>query len=210
MKSIEEHNAANEEKWSRRALTFDRKRNGIFRYLQWELIRYARIHSPCNFLDLGCGTGWAVRYVARRLDGQGRFVGIDISKGMIEKARLQAVEVSNIEFYEASAEQLPVQPAIFDVVICSNSFHHYLLPVIALKEIVRVLRPGGKVYILDVTSDDFFVRWVDRSTRAREMEHVRYYSSAEYWRMFTEAGITHVLSSHLKILYPLKVHVGTK
>ncbi len=210
MKNIVDHNAANEAKWSQRSITFDRKWNDIFRYLQWELIRYAGIQAPCNFLDVGCGTGWAVRYASRLLNGNGRFVGIDLSKGMIERAKKQVNHHSNVEFLEGSAEHLPVESGNFDTIICTNSFHHYLLPVEALEEMNRILRPGGRVFILDLTSDDYFSRWIDRRTRANEKEHVKYYSSAEFQRMFTEAGIWPILSRPLKILYPLKVHVGEK
>ena len=149
MTNIYDHNAANEAKWTHRSITFDQKRFDIFRYLQWELVRYAQIEPPCDFLDLGCGTGWAVCYLARKFEGNGRFVGVDISKGMIERARRHAAGMSQVEFYESSAEHIPVESASFDVVICTNSFHHYLEPLEALKEIRRILRPAGKLFILD-------------------------------------------------------------
>ncbi len=210
MKNLQQHNTANAEKWNRRAVTFDQKRFDIFRYLQWELIRYARIQSPCNFLDIGCGTGWAVRYIANRLNGNGRFVGIDISKGMIERARRHAAGLQNVEFYEGSAEKLPVESASFDTVICSNSFHHYFQPVEALKEMRRILHPHGKLFILDLTADDFFFRWVDERTRIKEKEHVKFIAAPNFNICSRLPGIRHIRSVTLKILYPLKVHIGEK
>jgi ubiquinone/menaquinone biosynthesis C-methylase UbiE len=80
MNDLYDHKAANEQKWSQRAATYDDKRFDYFRFMQRELIASAKITSPSNFLDLGCGTGWAVYYVAKLLDGKGKFIGVDISK----------------------------------------------------------------------------------------------------------------------------------
>jgi ubiquinone/menaquinone biosynthesis C-methylase UbiE len=205
-----DHNAANEKKWSRRAANFDNRRYDYFRLLQRLLVRETRIKPACTFLDLGCGTGWAVRYAADLLAGNGRFVGIDLSQGMIEKAKSDSTGLINVEFHQANADDLPFDEGIFDTVICSNSFHHYLRPIEALKEVRRVLKPGGKIQILDITADDALIRWIDKRVKRREKEHVKFYSSAEYAQLFNQAGLKHVRSSRLKILYPLKVHVGEK
>ena len=210
MNNTYDHNAANEKKWSQRAITYDDKRQDYFRFMQRQLIVSAEIKPPATFLDLGCGTGWAVRHVATLLGEQGRFVGIDISKGMIEKARSNSTGVPNVEFYEASADKLPLDNDLFDAVICSNSFHHYLQPVEALKEVKRVLKPNGRVHILDITADDFFIRQINQIIKGQEREHVSFYGTPEYARMFSKAGLKHVQSRRLKSLYPLKVHVAKK
>jgi ubiquinone/menaquinone biosynthesis C-methylase UbiE len=205
-----DHNAANEQKWNQRAASYDDKWHGYFRFMQRELIASAGINSPSNFLDLGCGTGWAVRHVADLLAGKGKFIGVDISKGMIEKAKSNATGIPNVEFYEASAENLPFDNDYFDTAICSNSFHHYLHPEEALKEVKRVLRPNGRIHILDITADDWFMRWIDERVRAGEKEHIRFYSTTEYASMFVRVGLKYIRSSRVKMLYPLKVHVGEK
>lgn len=210
MNNTYDRNAANQQKWSQRAATYDEKRFDYFRFIQRELIASAKIVSPSNLLDLGCGTGWAVCYVAKLSEGKGKCVGVDISKGMIEKAKRNATSLPNVEFYEVSAEDLPFDNDNFDVVICSNSFHHYSQPEKALIEVERVLKPNGRIHILDVTADDFFIRWIDARVKAREKEHVKFYSTSEYARLFTRAGLKYIRSSRVKLLYPLKVHVGGK
>jgi ubiquinone/menaquinone biosynthesis C-methylase UbiE len=205
-----DRDAANEKKWTRRAAHFDDRSNDIFRFLQWTLISTLKITPPCAFLDLGCGTGWAVRYVARLLAGKGIFVGVDLSIGMIEKARANAAGMQHVTFHQANADDLPFEDNLFDTVICSNSFHHYSKPILALQEARRVLKPGGQIHILDITADDFFIRWIDRRARLSEKEHVKFYGSGEYAGMFSRAGLTYIRSSHFKILYPLKVHQGQK
>jgi ubiquinone/menaquinone biosynthesis C-methylase UbiE len=203
-------NAANERKWSLRAATYDDWRHGYFRWMQRALISVAQLGPSVNFLDLGCGTGWAVCYVARRTHGEGHFVGADISRGMIEKARSNAGDLSNVQFYVASADDLPLESGYFDTVICTNSFHHYARPEAALSEVGRVLSPGGKIYILDVTADDWFIRWIDSRARKNEKEHVKFYASDEYARMFRGAGLAHEASRRLRLFYPLKVHIGRR
>jgi ubiquinone/menaquinone biosynthesis C-methylase UbiE len=179
LENLNTHNERNEHKWDIRARTFDKKRFDYFRYMQKRVISIINLHKNTNFLDLGCGTGWAVRYVANLLEGQGHFVGIDISKGMIEKAKGNAIGLGNISFYKASSEELPLENNYFDNIICTNSFHHYLNPEKALSEAYRVLRQKGRIYILDPTADDFFVRWFDSIKRKIEKEHVKFYSSIE-------------------------------
>lgn len=205
-----DNDTANERKWSLRAVTYDEKRYSYFRFLQKELISLTKIMPPINFLDLGCGTGWAVCYVAKMINGKGNFIGIDISKGMIEKSVNNANGLPNVNFYEASSDHLPLESNYFDTVICTNSFHHYSRPKAALNEVSRVQKSNGRIYILDVTADDFFIRWIDDKVKAKEKEHVKFYSSSEYDAMFNGARLKHVASQRMKILYPLKVHIGEK
>ena len=71
---------------------------------------------------------------------------------------------------ELSSDDLPLESNYFDTIICTNSFHHYSKPETALSEAKRVLKLDGRIYILDVTADDFFIRWVDTRVRAKEKD----------------------------------------
>ncbi len=203
-----EHEKANEQKWDRRSESFDDKRFNYFRWMQKQVLSLIHFQKGTAFLDLGCGTGWAVCYIANLLEGQGRFIGVDISKGMLQRANENAAGLENVGFYNASAEQVPIEDNVIDNIICTNSFHHYLHPEKALAEIYRVLKDKGRVHVLDVTSDDFFVNWIDRRTAKREKEHVRFHNTREMAEMFSMTGLNHLESR--RILYPLKVHVAEK
>jgi ubiquinone/menaquinone biosynthesis C-methylase UbiE len=209
MNNIADHNLANDLKWSRRSKNYDDKRFDYFRYMQKKLISIMDLKENSNFLDIGCGTGWAVCHVSRILKGKGNFIGIDISEGMIEKAGENSKNLSNVIFYKASSEEIPLESGYFDNIICTNSFHHYLNPASVMQEIYRVLKPGGKLHILDVTADDFIVRWVDGRVGKKEKEHVRFYSTKEYRIMFKEASLKYV-KSRIIGTYPLKVHIAEK
>ncbi len=190
-----EHAELNERKWDSRAVTYDQKRFDYFRWMQQRVIRLIDLKPGLRFLDVGCGTGWAVRYVAGLLKDQGEFYGVDLSGKMIEAAQAQSGGFDHVHFYKANAGQIPLESGGVDCAICTNSFHHYAEPVKVLSEIRRLLAAKGRFYILDVTSDDFFLRWVDGRVRQREREHVRFYSSREYRRMFAAARLKY-LDSH--------------
>jgi ubiquinone/menaquinone biosynthesis C-methylase UbiE len=204
-----EHMKLNGQQWDRWAKTFDNKWNAPFRYLQKKVISLTNLQNNMNFLDLGCGTGWAVRYASTVLKGQGNFIGIDMSEGMITKAKENAAEYKNVSFYKASSEELPLENNYFDVIICTMSFHHYLNPGKALSEAHRVLKPKGRIYILDGTTDDFITRWIDSLARKIEKIHVKQYSTAEYRQMFLEANLKYI-KNQIVLFYPLKVHIGEK
>ena len=202
-----EHDARNVRKWDIRAETYDQRRFDYFRWMQRKALATLDLKPGVHFLDLGCGTGHAVRYVAEKAKGDGVFCGIDISPRMIEIAR-ETRGLPNVRFEVASAEELPFEDGYFDVVLCTNSFHHYLLPMRAIEEIRRVLRAGGRLCILDITSDGAFGRWLDARLRRKEPEHVRFYSTAEYAKMFGATGLKVVASR--TIWPPLKVLVAEK
>lgn len=208
MGSDTEHAERNARKWDARAETFNERRFDYFRWMQARAISFLYIKAGMHFLDLGCGTGYAVRHVAAKIECDGMFCGIDVSPRMVEIAREDSSGYRNVRFEVASADKLPLGADFFDAILCTNSFHHYLHPSKALAEISRVLKPGGRVFILDVTADNSLARWIDARTRRREPEHVKFYSSAEYAKMFEAAGLKHVTTR--TILPPMKVHIAEK
>jgi len=208
MKDLNENKNANEHKWDKRSLTYDAKRFDYFRYMQKKAIAQLDIKKDSNFLDLGCGTGWAVYYVADKLNYTGHFAGIDISGGMIDKANMNVKEHNNISFIKASSDNLPFENNYFDTILCTNSFHHYPNPDKVIEEVYRVLSKNGKFCILDITADAFFSRWMNKKLKEKEKAHVSFYSSLDYKDFFAKHGLRHIISR--RIMYPLKVHIAEK
>lgn len=205
-----EHLLSNQRKWDRRAATYEDRRFDYFRIVQRMLLSMVPAAGEARILDVGCGTGWAVRRAAGRLSKGGMCVGLDLSEGMARQAVRRSAGLANARFGRANAEEIPLRGEYFHAVLCSFSFHHYVRPGKTLQEIRRVLMPQGRVYILDVTADDPFTRFLDGRVRRNEKEHVRFYGTAEYRAMFAAAGLRHVRSRLLYFLYPLKVHIGEK
>ena len=124
--------------------TFDSRRFAYFRFMQKRLVSLLDLKEGQNLLDLGCGTGWAVRYAASLVDNNGEFYGIDISPDMIQKAKLNSSDCKNVYFFQENSEQLHFGNNFFDFIICSYSFHHYFSPDKVLSEVQRVLKSRGK------------------------------------------------------------------
>jgi ubiquinone/menaquinone biosynthesis C-methylase UbiE len=99
-------------------------------------------------LDIGCGAGRLVRTLAARCQ---HVTGVDPSAPMLERARMRAQKlgVENVSFQEGRAEALPFPDQSFDCVTASNLLLHLPNPVAALKEAARVLRPGGRIAVLE-------------------------------------------------------------
>lgn len=208
MSSNTPHFDANRRKWDRRSATYDQGRSWYFRFVQRRTVAAIGLKPGARFLDIGCGTGWAMRHAADLLDGNGEFYGVDLSAGMVERAQAAAAGYPSVHILQANAEDLPLDDDFFDAVICTNSFHHYPNPPVALGEFRRVLKPGGRAHIVDVATDGPLARWIDRRIKAREPEHVHFYSSAEIAALFEAAGLRYLGSP--AIANPLKRHVAEK
>lgn len=189
-----EHEERNAAMWDKRAdsLDGDGRFSRYLRKAQSELISLMNLKEGMSLLDVGCGTGWALGHVAGALHGRGRFVGVDLSPQMIERAKAHFGDRDSFRFVQASAEAVPLDGESFDVVICSNSFHHYLRPLKALQEMRRLLKPGGRIYLLDPTADRWWLRQADKLIRILEPEHVKMYSTKEFRELFGRAGLTYL------------------
>jgi ubiquinone/menaquinone biosynthesis C-methylase UbiE len=99
-------------------------------------------------LDVACGTGRLEEMLLRRRPGV-HIMGVDLSPDMIEVARQRVDANGQVEWRVASADDIPVEDASFDVVTCNNAFHLIPDQHAALREFRRVLRPGGRLVMVD-------------------------------------------------------------
>lgn len=96
-------------------------------------------------LDLACGTGRVTDLAAAAVGSGGRVLGVDLSQRMVDVARRGAR--SNTDFARMDAQQLALPEASFDVVLCSLGLMYLPDPAQALREAMRVLRPGGRLVL---------------------------------------------------------------
>jgi SAM-dependent methyltransferase len=116
----------------------------------WEL---GRLSAGERVLDLGSGAGTDSLIAAQMVGPEGRVTGIDMTPQMLAKARAAAAAMgaTNVEFIESEAEQLPFPDATFDVIVSNGVIDLIPDKDAVFSELHRVLVPGGRIQIADVT-----------------------------------------------------------
>ena len=106
-------------------------------------------------LDLGSGAGLDALIAARLVGGAGRVVGLDLAEAMVAKARANAATVgaSQVEFRHGYAEALPADAGTFHAVIVNGLLNLAPEKAAAVREIFRVLRPGGRALVAEIVTD---------------------------------------------------------
>ena len=105
----------------------------------------AQLSAPQVVVDVGCGTGRLLRAVHRKWPAA-QLIGVDPASGMIEVARTLN---SSATFHVGAAENLPLADASADLVLSTVSFHHWSDPAAGIREVARVLSPGGHFVLSD-------------------------------------------------------------
>jgi ubiquinone/menaquinone biosynthesis C-methylase UbiE len=105
------------------------------------------IQTADRILDLGCGTGWASRRMAR-LAPSGEVVGLDLANEMLRRGEEASSAFKNVRYVWGSAEKIPEADNAFNKVLSVESFYYYADQGKALDELHRVMAPGAKLFIL--------------------------------------------------------------
>jgi demethylmenaquinone methyltransferase/2-methoxy-6-polyprenyl-1,4-benzoquinol methylase len=130
----------------------------------------AELHEGDSALDLCCGTGDLALELRKRVGPSGRVVGADFSERMLELANEKALErgFPDVTFEWADALELPYSDASFDAVAVGFGVRNLADLDLGAREMARVLRPGGRLVILEITQPQrpplstFFKLWFDR------------------------------------------------
>jgi SAM-dependent methyltransferase len=101
--------------------------------------------------DLGCGTGQVAEVLAPFVKG---VVAIDESEAMLSAARRRVSHLDNVEVRAGGLEELPLQTAALDGAVMFLVLHHIEAPAAALCEVARVMRPGGRLVVVDLVPHD--------------------------------------------------------
>jgi SAM-dependent methyltransferase len=161
-----------------------------------EDVREAEAHvalpAGARVLDIACGAGHTGLYFASR--GH-EVICADLSEAML--ARTQegaAAEGLAVETRRHPAETMPYSDAAFDLVTCRVAPHHFSAPGDFVREVARVLKPGGWFLLIDGTvpdDDPAAGEWLNRVEKLRDPSHVELYSPAR-WCAWCEAAGLHV------------------
>ncbi|MCR5591607.1 MAG: class I SAM-dependent methyltransferase [Lachnospiraceae bacterium] len=109
-----------------------------------------------DLLDCGCGTAPMLSLLTDKYPDK-KYTGIDLTPKMIEAAKSK--NMPGVELVVGDCENLPFEPDSFDAVICCQSFHHYPNVQDFFNSVHKVLRPGGRLVLRDMTSTSAIIRW---------------------------------------------------
>ncbi len=141
-KDAEDYKIESREKFNKQAEKYDSGNKGKHaRSLYESVLNRLDELSFNNLLDVGCGTGNLLKLISSRYDTQ--IAGVDLTPKMLNIARIKLGDEVDLKI--ADSEELPFDNDKFDMVICTDSFHHYPHPDKVLGEIKRVLKQDGMI-----------------------------------------------------------------
>ena len=181
MNAIKENSKA---AFNRQAATYDEDMKGQHARSLYPVLLEKLSHIPFqSALDLGCGTGEMLKLILQE-DTHKELCGIDLSEKMLAAAKSKLPE--QVKLILGDSESPPFSDNAFDVLHCNDSFHHYPAPQNVLREVYRVLKPGGTFLM-----GDCWQPLVGRAIMNFYMRHskegdVKIYSEAEMVSMLSE------------------------
>jgi SAM-dependent methyltransferase len=134
-----------------------------------------------SLLDAACGNGRYSRFLLKHADPDARLTAFDLSPKMLLRAR-RRLSSDRVTFAVADLTRLPYPDAVFDGAVCGWVLEHLPDPRLGLRELARVLQPGGKLLLL-TTEETFTGRWCAR------LWHCRTYRREELRQVCGECGL---------------------
>ena len=171
--------------YARLARRYDRRWSLYIQRSVAQTVRRMGARTGERILDVGCGTGYLLRTLLDHVPGL-ILHGVELCPEMASVARERLP--NDVVLQTGSADALPFPAASFDMVVSTSAFHYFPDPTTALAEMMRVLRPGGRVVITDWCYDYWTCQACDWFLRHMRRRHHRTYRSVECRDLLQAAG----------------------
>lgn len=166
------------------AQEWDEIRSGFFtEAMRDAAIAKAGLRETAVVADIGTGTGFVLQGVAHYAS---QLVGFDESQEMLDVAQRNLADHPNVTLRLAEGQNLPAEDNSFDAVFANMYLHHAPQPEHAIREMTRILKPGGKLVITDLDSHD--QAWMQEAMADKWLGFER--KDVQKW--YEEAGLTAV------------------
>ncbi|HEV8614837.1 MAG TPA: methyltransferase domain-containing protein [Methylomirabilota bacterium] len=155
------------------------------------LVAWGRARAPRRVLDIATGGGHMALALAAIAP---RVVALDVTEPMLVAARdfVHGRGATGVAFVAGDVEALPFREASFDVVTCRLAAHHFADVPAAVRQVQRLLRPGGAFLVQDILGRDdaASAAFITEVERRRDPSHVRAYRATEWKAFLRGAGLT--------------------
>jgi len=171
----------------------------FYKSLLQEFVNFIEVNSEMVVVDVGCGPGYLTRLLARRVKSVSC---VDISEAMVKRARKHALEedIENASYTVGRAENIPEESGYFNVAVATSVIYFVEDPVVALKEMARVVTKGAQVAMMnpsDKMTGQNVISYIKEHRLGRHdvetLENWLY--AAEGARRFSEDYATRIMSA---------------
>ena len=162
------------------------------------IVQSAGTRPTDTVLDVACGPGLLVCAFARAAR---HVTGIDITPAMLEQARKAQQEqgLTNVSWKQGDVTRLPYPDGHFSIVSCRFVFHHLEEPLVVLKEMKRVCKPGGRVVVADMAPAAEKAAALNEEEKLRDPSHVRALPEEELLDLFAQAELPSPSVGHYRV-----------
>ncbi|HLK88159.1 MAG TPA: methyltransferase domain-containing protein [Candidatus Binataceae bacterium] len=170
-----------------------------------DMVEISGVRPDWRVLDVACGPGFVALAFAARCR---RVDGIDATDRLLARARDEARRraIANVAFMQGNVERMPFRAERFDLATCRFAFHHFAHPREVLAEMTRVLKPGGRMVIVDQTTSEDPAKsdYHNRVERLCDPSHARAIPVSEWDRMIADAGLEVAHCGRLRTSYDIE------
>ena len=167
------------EKYNNIAHYYDKKWEGYLAATNKVAIGLLEPKVDDIILDASGGTGLLIETIISKTRGEGKFHLTDISKEMLDIAERRLIRFKNVFISHEDIHDLHFADDYFSKILCVSALHYYPEPHRVLNNFYRMLRPNGKLIIVDWCSDSFHFKLLDIILKVLSKYHVKIYSSNE-------------------------------
>lgn len=156
-----------------------------------KVLSLARPQATDICLDVGTGTGHTAAALAPYVK---EVTGLDPAAGMLEAAQATYRYLTNLSFVQATSEQTGFADNTFDIITARHTLHHHPNISRTLAELRQVLKPGGRLIIVDeITPNDSVADWYHQLEVTRDPTHHRAYTMTEWQAFIAQAGLNWIV-----------------